>query len=63
MKTGALGQTIGEVAHFDVLENMYTALEYIAREEYGFRKAQFWHVPREMNRDADTLANKAFDAV
>jgi len=42
---------------------MYTALEYIAREEYGFRKAQFWHVPREMNRDADTLANKAFDAV
>jgi len=27
----------------------------------GGREVQFWHIPRELNREADALANRAFD--
>jgi ribonuclease HI len=30
-------------------------------DEGGGREVQFWHVPREMNREADQLANGALD--
>lgn len=29
--------------------------------EMGFKKVSFQHVPREMNKEADALANKAMD--
>jgi ribonuclease HI len=30
-------------------------------DEAGGREVQFWHVPRDRNREADALANMALD--
>jgi len=50
------------VAHFQVLKHLHDTLDHMEySDEAGGREVQFWHVPREMNREADALANKALD--
>ncbi|KAF1841128.1 ribonuclease H-like protein [Cucurbitaria berberidis CBS 394.84] len=50
------------VAHFEVLKQLHDKLDYMEySDEGGGREVQFWHIPREMNREADALANRALD--
>jgi ribonuclease HI len=55
-----------KVAHCEVLKQVQEKLDYI--EEYsdqlqGIRSVMFWHISREMNREADSLANRALDGI
>jgi hypothetical protein len=52
-----------QVIHFGVLKQLHEKLDYREYSGEGGREVQFWHVPREMNREADALANKALDEV
>jgi ribonuclease HI len=52
-----------QVAHFGVLKQLHDKLDYMEYSDEGGREVQFWHVPREMNREADALANEALDDV
>jgi ribonuclease HI len=57
-----IGSNGKKVAHFDMLRGLHEKLDYMEySDEAGGRELQFWHVPREMNREADQLANKALD--
>ncbi|KAL7805972.1 ribonuclease H-like domain-containing protein [Trichoderma aethiopicum] len=44
--------------HFDTLMNIHEHLEEMAHRNMSFN---FWHVPREENKEADALANYALD--
>lgn len=57
-----VGSNGNQVAHFQILKQLHETLDYMEySDEAGGREVQFWHVPREMNREADALANKALD--
>ncbi|KAI4924709.1 hypothetical protein J4E85_007826 [Alternaria conjuncta] len=55
--------TNGEpVAHFQVLKKIHDLLNEMERsDEARSREIWLWHVPREMNRDADGIANRVLD--
>ncbi|KAF2135315.1 uncharacterized protein K452DRAFT_333212, partial [Aplosporella prunicola CBS 121167] len=50
------------VAHFETLRNLHDSLNYLESAEGGY-EVQFWHVPREMNKEAYALAYAALDDV
>ncbi|KAI3392417.1 hypothetical protein diail_5723 [Diaporthe ilicicola] len=49
------------VAHFDKLKEIHETLDEMTYGDDGGLQFQFWHVPREENREADGLANSALD--
>ena len=62
IKRGGVGSNGRQVAHFKILKWMYDWLNrWEDEDETGFSEILLWHVPREMNREADALANKALD--
>jgi ribonuclease HI len=57
-----VGSNGEQVAHFQVLKQLHETLDHMEySDEAGGREVQFWHVPRDMNREADALANMALD--
>jgi ribonuclease HI len=57
-----VGSNGRQVAHFQVLKQLHETLDYMEySDEAGGREAQFWHVSRDMNQEADALANMALD--
>jgi ribonuclease HI len=57
-----VGSNGRQVAHFKVLKQLHETLDYMEySDEAGGREVQFWHVPRDMNQEADALANMALD--
>ncbi|KAF4961838.1 hypothetical protein FSARC_10024 [Fusarium sarcochroum] len=48
------------VAHWEVLRDQHYRIEDMTYGEGGGLDFKFWHVPREMNWQADELANHAF---
>ncbi|KAI4686589.1 uncharacterized protein J4E84_005870 [Alternaria hordeiaustralica] len=62
MERGGVGSNGSQVAHFKIMKQLYDELNsWEDKDEWGVREIQLWHVPREMNREADALANKALD--
>jgi len=62
IKNGGVGSNGRQVAHFQVLRYLHKQLDRIGNGINGVgREIQLWHVPRNMNREADALANKALD--
>jgi len=62
IENDGVGSNGRPVAHFKVLKDLHDTLDHMEySDEAGGREVQFWHVPREMNREADALANKALD--
>ncbi|KAL1859071.1 hypothetical protein Daus18300_009711 [Diaporthe australafricana] len=49
------------VAHFDKLKEIHEALDEMTYGDDGGLRFQFWHVPRDENREADGLARSALD--
>ncbi|RYC57706.1 hypothetical protein CHU98_g8503 [Xylaria longipes] len=49
------------VAHFDRLREIHEMLDEMEFGDNGGVSVQLWHVDREMNREADALANQALD--
>lgn len=49
------------VAHFDKLKEIHEAIDDVTYGDGGGLHFQFWHVPREKNREADALANSVPD--
>ncbi|KAI4661332.1 uncharacterized protein J4E79_005145 [Alternaria viburni] len=59
IERGGVGSNGRQVAHFKIMKWMY---DWLNRwEDKGQGEIQLWHIPREMNREADALANKALD--
>ncbi|KAK1756447.1 ribonuclease H-like domain-containing protein [Echria macrotheca] len=56
IRSGGRRSRNNEVAHFDVLRTVYEQLRDLALFHNIW--IVFWHVPREMNREADRLANE-----
>ncbi|CAO2650720.1 Nn.00g020120.m01.CDS01 [Neocucurbitaria sp. VM-36] len=56
-----VGSSGTQVAHFEILEQLHEKLDYMEYSDDGGREVQFWQIPREMNREADALANRALD--
>ena len=56
-----MGTNGRQVAHYQVLKQLHEKLEYMEYSDDGGREVQFWHIPREMNREADALANRALE--
>ncbi|KAK7726418.1 hypothetical protein SLS57_003505 [Botryosphaeria dothidea] len=48
------------VAHFNKLNELHERLDEMEYGDDGGIEIQFWHIPREMNREADALANATF---
>jgi len=59
IECGGVGSNGRQVAHFKILKWMYDCLNRWEDKDRG--EIQMWHVPRNMNREADALANKALD--
>ncbi|PSN61738.1 ribonuclease H-like protein [Corynespora cassiicola Philippines] len=51
----------GKIRHFDRLKEIHRKLDYMEYGDEGGREVEFWLIPREMNREADGLANAALD--
>ncbi|KAH9865507.1 hypothetical protein J1614_009092 [Plenodomus biglobosus] len=60
IEQGGLGYKGKEFAHFEVLKNLHEKLDWMEYSDDGGRTTKFWHIPRELNVEADALANKAF---
>jgi ribonuclease HI len=50
-----------KVVHFEAMKQLHEKLDYMEFSDAGGREIMFWHVPRELNREADALANKALN--
>ncbi|KAL7895187.1 ribonuclease H-like protein [Trichoderma sp. SZMC 28014] len=48
-------------AHFGALRKIHERLDDMTYGDDGGIQFKFWHVPREENKEADALANQAFD--
>lgn len=48
-------------AHFGILRAIHERLDDMTYGDDGGMQFKFWHVPREENKEADALANEAFD--
>ncbi|KAJ4367328.1 hypothetical protein N0V83_006909 [Neocucurbitaria cava] len=57
IENDGVGSSGRPVAHFGILKQLYEKLNHIKLS----REVQFWHIPRERNREADALANRALD--
>lgn len=49
------------VAHYEILREIHELLDEMTYGDDGGMHFKFWLVPREDNRNADALANRAFD--
>lgn len=49
------------VAHFERLKELHETLDEIEYGDDGGIEVSFWYVGRELNREADALANAALD--
>ncbi|KAI5925568.1 ribonuclease H-like domain-containing protein [Camillea tinctor] len=49
------------VKHYAVLKALHDQLDEMTYGDDGGRDFRFWYVPREENREADALANRALD--
>jgi ribonuclease HI len=56
-----IGSKGRRVAHFDILRQLHDKLDHMEYSDDGGRQVKFWHLPRELNGEADALAIKAFD--
>lgn len=62
IENNGIGASGRRVAHFDILKKLHEKLDYMEfSDDGGGREVQFWHIPRERNREADALANRALD--
>jgi ribonuclease HI len=61
IEDGGVGSNGKQVAHYQVLKRLHEKLDYMEYSDDGGRYVKFWLVGREMNRDADALANMAFE--
>lgn len=61
IENDGIGSTGERVAHFEVLKQIHEKLDYMEYSDEGGREVQFWQIPREMNKHADSLAKKALD--
>ncbi|KAI4695808.1 hypothetical protein J4E81_006137 [Alternaria sp. BMP 2799] len=62
IEKNGVGSNDRQVAHFQVLKKLHDDMVSLENnDKTGHREYQFWHVPRNMNREADALANKALD--
>jgi hypothetical protein len=60
IENGGVGTNGTQVAHYQVLKQLHGKLDYMEySDDGGGREVQFWHIPREMNREADAMANRA----
>ncbi|GME24180.1 Ribonuclease H1 [Neofusicoccum parvum] len=59
LANGGVSSRGGRVAHFERLRQLNERLDEMEYGDDGGIEVQFWHVPREMNREADALANTA----
>ena len=50
-----------KIAHFDTLHAIHKRLDEMEYGDDGGIECQFWLQPRELNREADALANAALD--
>lgn len=50
------------VKHYAALKGIHERLDEMEYGDDGGIDFKFWHVPREQNREADELANQAFDS-
>ncbi|KAL1639173.1 hypothetical protein SLS58_008141 [Diplodia intermedia] len=62
IENGGYGSSGSRVAHFDRLEQLHKRLDEMEYGDDGGIEVQFWHIPRELNRAADSLANAALDS-
>jgi ribonuclease HI len=60
IENDGVGSRGKRVAHYLVFKQLHEKLDYMEYSDAGGIEVQFWHVGREMNREADALANKAF---
>lgn len=64
IENDGIGSNGQKVAHFDVLKSLHEKLDWMEySDEGGGREVKFWHLPRELNTEADALANKAFELI
>jgi ribonuclease HI len=56
-----LGSNGKKVAYFEVLKELHDKQDHMEYSDDGGRQVQFWLIPREMNSEADRLANMALD--
>ncbi|KAL1626146.1 hypothetical protein SLS54_002980 [Diplodia seriata] len=62
IENGGYGSSGRRVAHFDRLEQLHKRIDEMEYGDDGGIELQFWHIPRELNRAADSLANAALDS-
>ncbi|KKY20717.1 hypothetical protein UCDDS831_g04493 [Diplodia seriata] len=62
IENGGYGSSGSRVAHFDRLEQLHKRLDEMEYGDDGGIEVQFWHIPRELNHAADSLANAALDS-
>ncbi|KAL1633068.1 hypothetical protein SLS56_003139 [Neofusicoccum ribis] len=62
LANGGASSRSGRVAHFERLRQLSERLDEMEYGDDGGIEVQFWHVPREMNREADALAKAALDS-
>jgi ribonuclease HI len=63
IEAGGVGSRGKKVTHYEVLKQVHEKLDYMNYSDQGGRHVQFWHIPRDMNREADLLANRALDGI
>ncbi|KAI1496875.1 ribonuclease H-like domain-containing protein [Biscogniauxia marginata] len=61
IKKGGRSAQRRRVAHYPVLKEIHERLNEMAYGDDGGMDFKFWHVPREKNKGADMLANRALD--
>ncbi|EME77467.1 uncharacterized protein MYCFIDRAFT_212709 [Pseudocercospora fijiensis CIRAD86] len=59
---GGIGARGKRVAHYERLKELHEKLDYMEYSDDGGICVEFWHVSRDMNSEADALANAALDA-
>lgn len=62
LESGGIGSTGRQVTYWEDFDIIHEKLDEMEHRDSGGIKVQFWHVPREKNREADALANAALDA-
>lgn len=61
LENGGLRPNGKPVVHFEKLKEIHDTINDMVYGGEGHLRIQLWHVPREQNREADHLANKALD--
>ncbi|EKG09153.1 hypothetical protein MPH_13854 [Macrophomina phaseolina MS6] len=60
---GGLSRKRTPAAHFEKLKELHERLDEIEYGDDGGLEIQFWHIPREMNKEANALASAVLSSV